>query len=79
MDTIEFQNQTFKLREIALPSFGNVLISTNSLNELLLNDYGGYISNEAQIVDEKIFYFVEDNAIELSTEELINVLTSELR
>lgn len=79
MATIEFQNKEFKVREIELSEFGNVLISTNSLNQLLLNDYGGYISDEAKIVDEKIFYFVENNEIELNEEELIKSVTLELR
>lgn len=79
MDTIEFQNQEFKVREIGLPEFGNVLISTNSLNELLLDEDGGYTSNEAEIIDEKIFYFVENNEIELNEDELIKSVTLELR
>ena len=79
MDTIEFQNREFKVREIELPEFGIVHISTNSLNDLLLNEDGSYTSNEAEEVDEKIFYFVEDNEIELSDEELIKVVTSEVR
>lgn len=79
MDSIEFQNQEFKVREIELPEFGNVLISTNSLNELLLNEDGCYTSDESEIVDEKIFYFVDDNEIELSEEELIKVVILEVR
>ncbi|MBC7721596.1 MAG: hypothetical protein H7068_06190 [Pedobacter sp.] len=79
MATIEFQNKEFKVREIELSKFGNVLISTNSLNELLLNDYVGYTSGEAKIVGEKIFYFVENNEIELSEEELIKSVTLELK
>jgi hypothetical protein len=79
MDTIQFQNREFKVREIELPEFGNVFISTNSLNELLLNEGGSYISDEAEMVDEEIFYFVEGNEIELSEEELIKTVNLELR
>jgi len=79
MDTIEFQNKDFKVRKIELPEFGNVLISTNSLNELLLNDDGNYTSDEAEAVDEEIFYFVEDNEIEHSEKELIKLVTLEVR
>jgi hypothetical protein len=78
MENIEFQNKIFKVREIELPEFGNVIISTNSLNEILLNS-GIYSSEEARSVDEKIFFFVEDNEIELTDEELIKVLNLELR
>lgn len=79
MDKIEFQNKEYKVREIEIPEFGNVLISTNSLNELLLNESGSYISEEAIAVDERIFYFVEENEIEFSDEELINLIISEVR
>ena len=74
MDTINFRNEEFKVREVEFPEIGNVLISTNSLNESLLNEFGGYVSNEAISLDENIFYFVDDNEIKLSDEELINII-----
>ena len=70
MDTINFQNKEFKIREVEFPEIGNVLISTNSLNESLLNECGGYVSDEAISVDENIFYFVNDNEMRLSDNEL---------
>ncbi len=79
MDIINFQNNEFKIRELELPEIGNVLISTNSLNESLLNETGGYVSNEAIVVDENIFYFVNDNEMKLSDKDLINLITEELK
>ena len=79
MDTINFQNKEFKLRELELPEIGNVLIATNSLNESLLNEYGSYVCDEAIIVDEKIFYFVNDNEIRLSDKELMNLINEEIK
>ena len=79
MNTIQFNNRDFRVKEIELPEFGNVLISTNTLNKLLLKEDGSYVSDEAEAVDEKIFYFVEDNEIELSQEEIILIVNSELR
>ena len=79
MDKIEFQNNQYKVREIELPELGNVLISTTSLNQLLLNDDGSYVSNEAIFVDESIYFFVDENEIELSDDELINLLTTEVK
>lgn len=78
MDTINFQNKKFKIRELELPEIGNVLISTNSLNESLLNESGGYVSDEAIVVDENIFYFVNDNKIKLSNKELMNLIIKEI-
>lgn len=79
METINFQNKEFKTRKLELPVIGNVLISANSLNKLLLSEDGGYVSDEAIAVDEKIFYFVEDNEMKLSDNELINLITKEVK
>jgi len=77
MEIIGFQNREFKVREISLPEFGDVLISTNSLNELLLKD-GSYVSDEAIRIDEQIFYFVDENEIAFSDEELISLIAREM-
>lgn len=78
MNIIKFKNNEFKVREIELPQIGNVLISTTSLNKLLLNDNGSYVSDEAVFVDENIYYFVNESEIELSYDDLINLLTIEV-
>ena len=79
MDIINFNNKEYKVREVELPELGNVLISTNSLNESLLNKCGAYVSDEAIAVDENIFYFVNDIEIELSDQQLMNLLTEEIK
>jgi len=79
MDIIIFQNKEFKVREVQFPEVGNTLISTISLNESLMNEHGGYVSDEAITVDEKIFYFVNDDEMNLSDEDLINLITEELK
>jgi hypothetical protein len=79
MDTINFKNREFKIREVEFSEIGNVLISTNSLNESLLNEFGAYASNEAIEIDENIFYFVNDSEIELSDIELINLIIEEIK
>jgi len=79
MDKIEFQNNQYKVREIELPELGNVLISTITLNQLLLNEDGSYVSEEAISVDESIYFFVDEYEIKLSDDELINLLTKEVK
>ncbi len=79
MEIIQFQNREFKAKEVEFPEIGTVLVSTNSLNELLLDKNGRYVSNEAISVDESIFYFVEESEIELSSNELMNLITSNIR
>ena len=51
METIEFQNKQYPVREIKFPKVGEVLISTTSLNEALLKK-GNYVSENAVIIDE---------------------------
>lgn len=79
MNTIKFQNNEYKVREIELPEIGNILISITSLNQLLLNDNGRYVTDEAIFVDESIYYFVNENEIELSDDELINLISIEVK
>ena len=79
MNTIKFQNKEFKIREVNIPEIGNVLISVNSLNKLLMNEDGGYNSNEAITADENIFCFIEDYEMKLSDVELINIITKEIK
>lgn len=79
MNKIEFQNNQYKVREVEIHEIGNVLISTTSLNHLLLNDDGSYVSDEAISIDESIYYFVDKNDIELSDDELISLLTTEVK
>lgn len=79
MNEINFQNRKFKIREIELPEIGNVLISTTSLNEVLLNKDQNYVSNEANFIDESIYFFVDNNEIELSDAELLNLIMEEVK
>ncbi|MEQ1544475.1 hypothetical protein [Methyloglobulus sp.] len=61
-----------------MTEFGDVLISTNPLNTLLMNESGSYVSEEAIKIDELIFYFVEEHAIDLPEDELRTLLLTEV-
>jgi hypothetical protein len=75
---ITFQNTRYKTREVELPEFGNVLISTDKLNVQLLNENGSYVSEQALRIDEQIFYFVEESEIELLDTELRKLLINQI-
>ncbi len=79
MNTIEFQKNQFKIREVVLPLLGSVLISTTTLNQLLLNNNGSYTSDEAIYIDESIYYFVDELEIKLSDEKLISLIANEVK
>lgn len=74
MDTIKFKNKEYKLREIELPELGNVFISTTSFNDALLNNGSDFVSKEAQIIDEEIYFFVEENEIEFNEADLVKLV-----
>ena len=76
---IRFQDKTFKSRELSLPEFGEVLISTTELNNLLIDKTGSYSSTEAQLIDDQIFYFVEENEIELQDKDLESLIISQVK
>jgi predicted membrane protein len=72
---ITFEGKDYKIREIFVKTIGWVNIATTSLNEALFGK-GFYSSKEAQSIDEQIFYFVEENQIDLSR-SVINELVYE--
>ncbi len=72
--TIPFQNKEYTIREVELPKFGKVFVSTVALNDSLMNDAGGYVSDEAKAIDEKIFHFVEQEELELPDDDLVQLL-----
>jgi hypothetical protein len=76
---IKFRNKKYKSREIYLSEFYEVLISTTSLNDALMNEVGSnYVSEEAMYIDELIYYFVEENQIDLPEDELRTLLLTEV-
>ncbi len=75
---ITFQNINFPIREILLPKVGNIVIATQSLNEMLFNVNNQYVSFEAEQIDNQIFYFVENEQIELEDKILIKIVNKEI-
>jgi hypothetical protein len=78
MDTVTFHGIEYKLRQVELPEFGSVLVSTTRLNDALMHDGCAYVSDAARRIDEKIFYFVEESEIHLSGTILSHRILKEL-
>ena len=74
---IKFQNRTFPLRELEFTKYNNVVISTIELNNLLMTNTGGFVSEEAEAIDECIYYYVESNQLSLSDKQLIKLIGKE--
>ena len=77
METISFNGKEFPSVIINMP-FGERTISTVQLNESLLNLVGSYVSEEARLIDENIFYFVEENVLCFRENEIVNKILSEI-
>lgn len=75
---ITFNNKNFKTRLVETEDFGEVLISVEELNDILLDYEGAYISKEAEFVDQQIFYFVSDNEIDLPAEKLAKLINTQV-
>ena len=78
METIIYAGNEYRGRYLYLPTFGEVLISTTDLSDALMYPNGSYSSEEAQFVDEHIFYFVDPNEIEYDDNQLTQLLICEL-
>lgn len=60
---IKFNGKKYSTKQLNIPDFGERLVSVESLEESLFDTEGFYVSDEAQVVDEKIFFYVPDNII----------------
>ena len=43
-----------------------------------MNEDGSYVSENARLVDEDIFYFVDEEDLNLSDDELVKLILSEI-
>jgi hypothetical protein len=68
---------TYKARIVKLPNEGAVMIGTIALEKALFKDGDSsheYVSDEAEEIDEEIFFYVEENELELPVNELIAII-----
>ena len=67
---IKFDGKEYPTKLLNIPNFGEKLISVESLEESLHDAEGFYVSDEARVVDEKIFFYVPDDVIDDDDESL---------
>lgn len=79
MESINFKGNQYRIREIQLPEFGDVIISTVKLNSDLFDINENYVSIEARQIDEQIFFFVEENEITLPKKSLKKLLNNQIK
>ena len=77
MRIIEFDGEKYPSTMVNMPG-GERMVSTETLNEALMNFDGSYVSENARIIDEEIFYFVADEDISLKNDKLVKLILSEI-
>ena len=62
----------YPARKVAIEGYGSeLMISTEDLEAVLINEDGGYTSPEARLIDEQIFFYVSKRiAVDCSDEEV---------
>jgi hypothetical protein len=76
---IIFDDKLHESKWVNLQEFGNVLIAKITLRDILLNDVCEYISKEAAVIDESIFFYVLDDDFDLSNKSLSKLMMSQLK
>ena len=71
LDFIIFAENMYSARKVAIAGYGSeLMISTEDLEAVLINEDGGYSSHEARLIDEQIFFYVPKRiAVDCSDEE----------
>ena len=71
LDFIIFAEKMYSARKVAIAGYGSeLMISTEDLEAVLINEDGGYSSPEARLIDEQIFFYVPKRiAVDCSDEE----------
>lgn len=77
MEMIKFEGKEYPILLLNFP-FGERQISNEKLNDSLMNFDGSYVSENARIIDEKIFYFVATENISLKNNKLVKLILSEI-
>jgi hypothetical protein len=77
MEKINFEGKEYPTLLLNFP-FGERQISTEKLNEDLMNFDGSYVSENARFIDESIFYFVDEENLKLDEAELTQLILSEI-
>ncbi len=79
MTYVELRGTKYPTRDINLPEYGWVTVSTEKLNDDLFTEAGDYVSNAAKVLDEDLFFFVPENIlINASDKDLSEFILSSL-
>jgi len=68
---LQFEGSQYKVREVDLgKGWGRCAIASMQLESTLLGEQNRYVSEEARLVDENIFFFIPTHWFKLSDDQL---------
>lgn len=76
---IRFNKRNYSTRSLRFPLLGELTVASTVLNDRLMTKDGGYVSKEAQYIDEQIFYFIPPCDFKLDDRDLARKIVRELR
>ncbi len=76
--TIDYQGVAYPIVELTLPKWGVVKISTIDLCEKLIDQSGAPLSEEAEEIDDDIFFYVSSKEIALPTDQLAKIVLTDI-
>ena len=75
MNSVQFGNRNYRIREVEIEDAGICIIASTALNKKLVTEKGSYTSEEARYIDEQIYFFVTPGKLKLSNQALSNYVT----
>jgi|694.fasta_scaffold55638_4 hypothetical protein len=76
--TVEYQSVAYPVVELTLPKWGVVKISTIDLCEKLIDQSGNPLSEEAEEIDDDIFFYVSSKEIKLPIDQLAKIVLADI-
>ena len=77
-DYVFFNGKNHLLRGVELEEFGDCTVAGISLQDELLDEETGYVSDAARSIDEGIFFYVEDEYLNKSEKDLTKYIEENL-
>ncbi len=74
LETLSFNGKDYIVRTVKVKSYGEQPIAGMSLEEELFDKEGNYVSGEARLIDEGIFFYVEDKWLNGDDEQLSKIV-----
>ena len=64
LDFVLFEENIYPVRYVVIEGYvSELMISTEDLEAVLINEDGGYTSPEARLIDEHIFFYVPERIV----------------